>query len=143
MNVGSDGTTNNDKLNQAITDLKAESEAGHECNINDMTQIDEYKLSGKNKDASTINNSAYYNSDKYEDEISDSSKQVEESKEPITDAHVRSTSVGIVSVKTAAVGVVIIGQGIPQGVISGGTSIVKNIVTDVLTLTITTDVLRT
>ena len=28
-NVGSDGTINNDKLNQAITDLKAEAEAGH------------------------------------------------------------------------------------------------------------------
>ena len=28
-NVGSDGTINNDKLNQAITDLKSEEEAGH------------------------------------------------------------------------------------------------------------------
>ena len=36
-NVGSDGTINNDKLNQAITNLKAESEAGHELNINDIT----------------------------------------------------------------------------------------------------------
>ena len=42
-NVGSDGTINNDKLNQAITDLKSEAEAGHERNINDMTQVDEYK----------------------------------------------------------------------------------------------------
>ena len=36
-NVKSDGTINNDKLNQAITDLKAEEEAGHERNINNMT----------------------------------------------------------------------------------------------------------
>ena len=28
-NIGSDGTINNDKLNQAITDLKAKAKAGH------------------------------------------------------------------------------------------------------------------
>ena len=43
---------------------------------------------GKNKDASTVNNSAYHNSDEYEYKISDSSKQVEASKEPITDTHI-------------------------------------------------------
>ena len=58
LNVKSDGTINNDKLNQAITVLKAESNEGHERNINDMTQVDEYKSPGKNKDASTINDSA-------------------------------------------------------------------------------------
>ena len=36
-NVVNDGTINNDKLNQAITDLKYEAEAGYERNINDMT----------------------------------------------------------------------------------------------------------
>ena len=41
-NVRSDGTINNDKLNQEITELKTESEAGHEHNINDMTQVYEY-----------------------------------------------------------------------------------------------------
>ena len=76
-NVGSDGTINNDKLKQAITDLKSEAEAGHERNILDMTQVDEYKSPGKNKDASTINDSAYYKSDEHEDEISDSDKKVE------------------------------------------------------------------
>ena len=34
-NAGSDGNINNDKLNQTITDLKAETEAGHERNILD------------------------------------------------------------------------------------------------------------
>ena len=53
-----------------------------------MTQVDEYKSHGKNKDASTINNSAYYESDEHEDEISDSSKQFEASKEPFTDTHI-------------------------------------------------------
>ena len=81
-NIGNDGTINNDKLNQAITDLKAESEAGHERNINDITQVDEYKSPGKNKDASTINDSVYHNSDDYEDEISNLDKIVEASKEP-------------------------------------------------------------
>ena len=46
-NARSDRTINNDKLNQAITDFKAEAEAGHERNINDMTQVDEYKSPGK------------------------------------------------------------------------------------------------
>ena len=87
-NVGSDGTINNDKLNQAITDLNAEYEAGHERNINDMTQVDEYKLLGKNRDASSINDSAYYESDEHEVEISDLSKHVEASKEPITETHI-------------------------------------------------------
>ena len=54
------------KINQAITDLKSESGEGHERNINDITQVDEYKLPGKNKDASTINDSAYYKSDEHE-----------------------------------------------------------------------------
>ena len=80
MNVESYGTINNDKLNQAITYFKAEAEEGHGRNINDMTQVDEYKSPGKNKDASTINDSAYYESDEHEIEISDSGKQVEASK---------------------------------------------------------------
>ena len=35
-NVGNEGIIKNDKLNQAITDLKSEKEAGHECNTNDI-----------------------------------------------------------------------------------------------------------
>ena len=84
----------------------------------------------------TINDSAYHNLDEYEDEISESDKNVEARKEPITDTCVRNTSVGIVNVKPAAVGVGIIGRGgrgITPGMISGGTIIVKDIVTDVLT----------
>ena len=76
LNVGSDGTINNDKLNQAITQLKAEKEAWHERNILYMTQVDEYMYPGKNKDALTDNDSAYHNSDKYEDEISDPNKSL-------------------------------------------------------------------
>ena len=78
----------------------------------------------------------YHNSDEYEDEISDLDKKFKASKEPITDTQVRNTSVGTVSFKPAAVGVGIIGQGgrgITLGMISRGTIIVKDVVTDVLT----------
>ena len=92
---------------------------------------------GKNKDASTINDSAYHNSDEHEDEISASDKKVEASKEPITDTHVSITSVGTTSVDSGFIGVGIIGRGgrrITQGMINGGTGIIRsNAVTDVLT----------
>ena len=38
-NVGSDGTINNDKLNQEVTVLLSEYEARNERNILDMTQV--------------------------------------------------------------------------------------------------------
>ena len=63
MNVVSGGTINNDELNEAINQLKSEKEAGHERNILDMTQVDEYMSPGENKDASTVNDLAYHNSD--------------------------------------------------------------------------------
>ena len=64
-NVRSDGTIKNDKLNQEIIDLKSEEESEHERNISNMRQVDEYKSPGENKDASTINDSAYHNLDEY------------------------------------------------------------------------------
>ena len=93
-----------------------------------MTQIDEYESPGKNKDASTINDSAYHNSDEYEYEISDSYKKVEARKEPIIDTHVCNTSVGTTSVDPAVIGVGIIGRGgrdITQGMISGGKAFLR------------------
>ena len=123
LNVVNDVNINNDKLNQAITYLKAVSEAGYEDNINNMTQVDEYKSPGENKHSLKINDTEYHNLVEYEDEISDSSKQVVAIKEPITYTHVRNISVGIVSFKQAAVGVGIIGRGgrgITQGMIIGG-----------------------
>ena len=72
--------------------------------------------------------------DEHADTISDSSKQVDSSNEPITDTHIvegiNNLSVGAVSVEPAVIGVGIIGQGITQGVINGRGS---NIVTDILT----------
>ena len=76
-NFGSDETINNDDLHQAITILKAEEEAGHECNINNMTQVDNYKSPWKDKDATTVNDTAYTSLNSWNCDISDSSKQVE------------------------------------------------------------------
>ena len=101
-----------------------------------MKQVDDYKSPWKDKYALTVNDSAYYNLDEYEDEISDSDKNPEARKYPITDTYIRNTSVGTTSVNPAVIGVEIIGRGgrgITQGMISGGTSIVKDVVTDVLT----------
>ena len=55
-NVGSEGTINNEELCKTITKLKSEEEAGHERNINNMTQVDDYKSPWKDKDATTVNN---------------------------------------------------------------------------------------
>ena len=57
--VWSDGTINNDELNKVITQLKSEKEAEHERNILDMTQVDDYKSPWRDKDALTVNDSAY------------------------------------------------------------------------------------
>ena len=88
-----------------------------------MKHVDEYKSPEKNKDASTINDSEYHNLDEYEDEINDSDKKVEASKEPITDTQVCNTSVGTTGVDPAVIGVGIIGRGgrgTTQGMINGG-----------------------
>ena len=90
--VGSDGTINNGELHNSITQLKSEKEAQHKRNILDMTQVDDYKLPWKDKDASTVSDSAYIFLNSYVDEISYSDKMVEASKETIKDTHVHNTS---------------------------------------------------
>ena len=107
--VGSDGTIDNDELNEAITKLKSEKEEEHERNILDMTQVYDYKSPQKDKDASTVNDQAYQFLNEYEDEIIDSDKKVEANKEPITDTHVHDKSVGTTSVNSDVIGVRIIG----------------------------------
>ena len=62
-NVGSDGTIKDKNLHKAINIFKAEEEAGHERNIKNMTQEDDYKSPWENKYAArvnnTVNNTAY------------------------------------------------------------------------------------
>ena len=53
------GTIDKEDLCKAITHVKSEDEAEHERNIDNMTQVDDYKQPWKNKDATdatTINN---------------------------------------------------------------------------------------
>ena len=49
MNVGSEGTINDEDLRKAITILKSEEESGHELNIDNITQEDDYKSPWKDK----------------------------------------------------------------------------------------------
>ena len=127
----------NEKIRQAVIDLRAELNLEHECNINNISCDNEYMSPMKKKDVSTINNSVYYQSDEHADTLSDSRKPVDASTEPITDTHIveriNNLSVEIVSVKPAVIGVGIIGQGITQGDINGITNIGSNIVKDILT----------
>ena len=91
----------------------------------------------KKKDVSKINDSLYYESDEHVDTISDSSKRVDVRIEPIKDTHIvdriNKLSVGFVSVEPVVIGVVIIGQGITQCVINGGTNIGSKLVTNIWT----------
>ena len=97
-NVQSNGTINGEELHKKITLLKYEKEAEHERNISNMTQVDDYKSPWKDKDATTVNYSAYTLLNSWNDDESDLSKQVEASKELIKDTHVHDTSVGTTNV---------------------------------------------
>ena len=102
MNVRIEGTINDEELLKAITILKSEEEAGHERNIDNMNQEDDYKFPCKDKDETTVNNrlddTAFIFLNSFQDNTSDSSKQVQTSKdtikdtqtskEPITDTHI-------------------------------------------------------
>ena len=110
---------------------------GHERNINNISCDDLYQSPILNKDVSTINELVYYESDEHVDTISDSSKQVHVSNKPIKKTHIvdgiNNLSVGVGSLEPAVIGVRIIGQGITQVVIYGGTKIGRKLVTNVLT----------
>ena len=127
----------NEKIQQAVIDLRAELNLEHKHNINNISCDNEYTSPMKKGNVSTIKNSVYYESDEHADTISDSSKPVDAINELIKDTHIvegiYNLPVGIVYVEPAVIGVVIIGQGITQGVIIGITNIGRNIVTDILT----------
>ena len=105
----------NENIRQAVIDLRAELNGEHKRNIINISCDDLYPSPMKNKDVSTINDLVYYESDEHVDTISDSSKQVDASNEPIKETHIvdriNNLSVGVVSVDPAFIGVGIIGQG--------------------------------
>ena len=120
--VQSDENMNDEELHKAINLLISEKEADHERNISNMTQVDDYKSPWKDKYATTVNDSAYTFLNSWNDDESDSSKQVETSKEPIKYTHVNDTSVGTTNVDPAVIGVGIIGRGGPRAMSRGSTT---------------------
>ena len=103
-----------------------------------MTQEDNYKSPWKDKDATTVNytldDTAYTFLNSFNDDISDSIKQVETSKDPIKDTQtskdpitdtqsvdrVRNLLDGTTNVDPVVTGVGIIGQGEPKAISGGG-----------------------
>ena len=80
VNNNEGGKLCNEKLRQAVIDLRLEMNVEHKRNINNITL---YQSPMKKKDVSTINNYVYNESDKQVDTISDSSKQVDARNDPI------------------------------------------------------------
>ena len=66
------------ELLKEISHVKSEDEEEHERNIENMTQVDEYKSPWKDKDATTVNDTvnhtAYTSLNSWNDDISDSIK---------------------------------------------------------------------
>ena len=67
----------NEKIQQAVIDLRAELNLEHERNINNISCDNEYTSPMKKKDVSKINDSVYYESDEHANTISDSRKPVD------------------------------------------------------------------
>ena len=59
------GQLYNEKIRQAVIDLRAEFNGEHERNVNSNSCDDLYQSPMKNKDVSTINDSVYYESDEH------------------------------------------------------------------------------
>ena len=78
----------NEKIRQAVIDLRAKLNVEHERNINNISCNDLYQSPMKKKDVSTISDSVYNELYEHVDTISDSSKQVDASNEPIKDTHI-------------------------------------------------------
>ena len=98
----------NDKLRQAVSEVREETDEGHERNINKITCNTSFQSPIQSEDESTINNSVYYESDEQVDTISDSHKQVDPRSDPKADTHIfdriRKLSVG--TFKPSVIGVI-------------------------------------
>ena len=80
-----------------------------------------------------VKDTAYIFLNSYDDEISNSDKVLEASKNPIKDTHVHNTSVGTTSVDSVVTTFGIIGQGGRRDISEGTSIISSNITTHVLT----------
>ena len=110
VNNCKDEPLSNERLRQAVVDLREETDAEHERNINNITCNDSYQYPMKKKDVSTINDSVYYELNEHVDTISDSSKQVDPRNYPIKETHivdgVSTLSVGVGLFEPAVIGVI-------------------------------------
>ena len=61
----------NEKIRQALIDLREKLKGEHERNINNISCDDLHPSPMKKKDVLTINNSVYYESDEHADTIGD------------------------------------------------------------------------
>ena len=77
----------NERLRQAVIDVREETNTENERNINNTTCDDSYQSLMKKKDVSTINDSVYIESDEQVDTISDPIKQVDPRNDPIAETH--------------------------------------------------------
>ena len=78
----------NEKLQQAVIDLRLEMNKENEHNINNITCNDLYQSPMKKKDVSKINDSVYNDLDEHVDTTSDSRKQVDARNYPIKETHI-------------------------------------------------------
>ena len=78
----------NERLQQAVIDVRAETDAEHKLNINNIKCDDSYQYPMKKRYVSTIYDSVYYESDEHVDTISDSYKQVDPRNCPIAENHI-------------------------------------------------------
>ena len=78
----------NEKIWQAVINLRAELNVEHKRNINNISCDDLYQSPMKNKYVSTISDYVYNEFDEHVDTILDSSKQVDARNEPIKDTHI-------------------------------------------------------
>ena len=78
----------NEKLWQAVSDVRKKLDAEYERNINKITCDASFQYPMKKKYVSTINNSVYYDLDEQVDIISDSNKQVDPRSDPMSETHI-------------------------------------------------------
>ena len=110
MNNQNGEPLSNEKLRQAVSDVREETDSEHKRNINEITCDTSFQSSIKKKDVSTINNSAYYDSDEQVETISDYNKQVDPRSDPMEETHVVARifklSVGFRLFEPAVIGVI-------------------------------------
>ena len=101
----------NENLQQAVSDVREETDAEHERNIKEITYNTSFQSPIQKKDVSTIKDYVYYESDEQVYTISDSNKQVDPRIDPMAETHIvdrfLKLSVGVGLFKPAVIGVII------------------------------------